>query len=378
MEQSASKLRELAVFVPGPSCARSRPTEQLEHRSHILERFTVANDGDLLLVPVTFDGTEHLFAIDTASNLTVFDNCFNLGRPIRQAVVATPSGKEIVSLFHSPIASVGTLSLNTGSLVQQMDLTLLRHVSGQEIRGIVGMDFLARYVLHINFDSGNMLFLRSVTNDLGRPVRILWEHGLPCVEVGINGLASPPTFVIDTASIFAGNVKRHLLTQLAQQGKAKRLGSSLTAGVGGTKVHDKWVVESVTLDGCEHRNIVVTEREDNILGLRFWREYVLTFDFQHDVLHVNKGCTVRNDSDIDASGLHILRVNNKVVVHSVDEGSAAAISGIEANDVIVSVGSDNVASLSMLSLRRRFATAGETVRVTISRNERVTQQAISL
>jgi hypothetical protein len=57
----------------------------------------------------------------------------------------------------------------------------------------------------------------------------------------------------------------------------------------------------------------------NVLGLGFWSTCVVTFDFPNDVMYLKKNEHWRRQNDVDLSGLHLVRVDGKVVVFSIDK-----------------------------------------------------------
>jgi len=333
-----------------------------------LEQFAVANDGDAVLLPVIFEGKKQLFLLDTGSVLTWYDSSL-LGRPRQKTTVETTSGNKSTEMFDSPNAMVGKLNLRAGAFVLGGDLRMLRLVSGHEINGIIGMDFLSKYVVQIDVDSGIVSFLPSASKVLGDRLPIFLQKEGPCIEVSVPGLGRPEKFLIDTGSMYFGNMKKELLEALAKGGKARKVGGSLTAGLGGTEANGKWLVESLSVAGLEHRHIVMTQTRDNLLGLGFWSRYVVTFDFPKGVMYLKKSNRACRPNDLDMSGLHILRVEGKTVVHSVDDGSPAAVSGISPNDVLVSIAGDKTDQLSMFALRRRLCCEGKELRITIMRGE---------
>ena len=56
------------------------------------------------------------------------------------------------------------------------------------------------------------------------------------------------------------------------------------------------------------------------------------------------------------SGLHLLRVSNQTIVHSVDKDSPAEKAGIRANDVILSLQNKDANEYDMQELRRFLKT----------------------
>ena|SRR5579883_1527512 len=346
--------------------AQSRGREAEGHESP-LEEFAVASDGDILLVPVTFEGNRHLFALDTGAVITMYDSELPLGSPKKRATIETTSDTRTVEMFDSPNASLGNLNLRAGPLVLASDLTLLRQVSGLEIRGIIGMDFLSKYVVQVDFENGRVRFFHSAPEHAGDRIPVSFQRNVPCIEAYLPSLQRRETFMIDTGSTYFGNMKQELLDVIARSGKARRIGDALTAGLSGTEADGEWLVKSISVGKFESRDVVMTQTKANLLGLGFWSRFVVTFDFPNGAMYLKKSKRPRPPNDLNMSGLHVLRIGGKTVVQSVDEGTAAARAGIKPDDVLVTVDGDRADQLSMFALRRRFCSEGKELHLTVSR-----------
>ena len=105
---------------------------------------------------MSFNGKTALFCVDTGAWKTIFDTSLRseLGQSLGTTTAATPSGFIEVELFRTPQASVGLLDLSSVDTVGCHDLTKMRYASGQEIFGILGMDFLRNYAIELDFDAG--------------------------------------------------------------------------------------------------------------------------------------------------------------------------------------------------------------------------------
>ncbi len=331
------------------------------------EQFPVACDGDALLLPVRVGGAEHQFVVDTGSVLTVYDKSLLPGRPGHVTSVETTTGVKDIDLYDAPDARIGGLSLRGGPHVLGSDLTMLRYVSGHDIRGVIGMDFLDRHVVRIDFEAGILSVLDSPGREPGAPFRIWRQKEGPCVDVAVGGLDRPERFLIDTGSTYFGNMKKAALEELAGRGKARRVGESFTEGLGGAEANGKWAVESLAVGPFRHRDVVLTQTRDNLLGLGFFSAYVVTLDFPNNVLYLKRHGRPCQPNLVDRSGLHLLRVGGKTMVHSVDAGSPAAAGGVRANDVLASLDGESTDGVSMLTLRRRLCAEGKVVRMTFAR-----------
>jgi hypothetical protein len=190
------------VTVAASGVAPVAKSEEAVPPELIVQRFKVTTGGGALalLLPVQVGGKDHLCMVDTGCSLTTFDSSLPLGKPRAIDTPLAINGKSIQVTIHDPPGiSVGSLPLNV-SVVCAMDMTNIREVMGQPIEGILGMDFLGRQVLRIDFDRSELLFLRAAPNGVGDAVPIEWRPGdFPRVRATI-GDADEYLFVIDTGS----------------------------------------------------------------------------------------------------------------------------------------------------------------------------------
>jgi C-terminal processing protease CtpA/Prc len=73
---------------------------------------------------------------------------------------------------------------------------------------------------------------------------------------------------------------------------------------------------------------------------------------------LRKGRKFNKTDEADMSGLHLLRISNQTIVHSVDESSPAQKAGIRAGDIILGVQNKDANNYDMQELRR-FLKSGD-------------------
>ena len=291
--------------------------------ARLLAEFQVPRDADELLLPVTFRGDRYLFILDTGSDLTIFDSCFrpHLGNAIRTSRAKTPSGEMRVDLFPSPSARLGELNMQNALPVICTDLSQVREVTGHEVYGMIGMGFLRDHVLKLDLDRSIVSFLRSAPPESGQPVRIFYRSLHPRVTADVAGVIAD--FTVDTGCSQSGNIETSIFDQLTDRQHVRAIGLTQSATLSGIKDWRNGRVTSVSLNGFTHRDLVLTEAQDNQLGLAYLSRYVVTLDFPNATMYLNPGKRFDRPDRRDMSGLHLLRSENTVVVHSVDAGSPA-------------------------------------------------------
>ncbi|HEV3445598.1 MAG TPA: PDZ domain-containing protein, partial [Gemmataceae bacterium] len=70
----------------------------------------------------------------------------------------------------------------------------------------------------------------------------------------------------------------------------------------------------------------------------------------------------------DRSGLHVVRAGGRPVVESVDQGSPAALVGLQPGDEILRISDRDAAQLKLFSIRKLLCRSGEKIRLTVQRD----------
>jgi len=131
----------------------------------VLAEFEYSGNTNDVLLPVEFQGQIYQFVLDTGSSNSVFDINFKdklgkqfpwpIPRNFRGALVHGKTAKGEV--FPVPKSKIGPLELKGFPFVCVMDC----NVFGGNIPGIIGMDFLKKYVVQIDFDNKKVTFLKG-------------------------------------------------------------------------------------------------------------------------------------------------------------------------------------------------------------------------
>ena len=201
----------------------------------ILERFAVNKGGDCLLVPVKIAGKERLFLVDTGCTTTTVDKAILLGKPRELAMTDTPQGKILVEVHASPDGSVGHVPLRIDSVLGT-DLNKFREASGYPIEGILGMDFLARYAVHVDFDRGELLILKQAPQSAGDVLPIRWNDvDLPALDAWLSQ-DQKVRFIVDIGSVShdSGSMESLTMRPMVKGGDFQEVGSTLSESAAGT------------------------------------------------------------------------------------------------------------------------------------------------
>lgn len=335
-----------------PKSTPNGPADQ-----NILAEFKIAKGGDAILLPVRFKGKDYLFLLDTGSSHTVFDTSFKheLGDVKRTERGLTHGGPIIAEVFEAPEAFLGPLNTQDCGTVICSNLKMHSSVLGRKISGAIGMNFLKKYIVQIDFDKGTLSFLQPLQNHhprWGNELSISYNPlGIPQITGNIlDGIKVD--FMIDTGAIGAAGALDSKIFEEILSKKEIRTSEALVATASGIVRSREARIGNLSVGSFEYEKLIFGEGNWSYLGLSFLSRHIVTFDFSNSRMYLEKGKEFKKNDETDMSGLHLLRISNKTVVYSVDEGSPAQKAGIRANDVILKVGNKDANTYDMWELRR--------------------------
>ena len=323
---------------PSPVPSAPAPRDQNE-AAGVTAEFQIPPEPAPILLPVTFDNRRLLFLLDTGCTSTVFDVSLRdrLGAPKKFVRAETAGNPVITQLFEAPEARLGPFSLRNSGPAAVADLKMPGLILGKEISGIVGINFLKDLILQIDFDSGRLALLPPSTApeaEWGRPLPMTFDrHGMPRITATV--LESIPVeFVIDTGLNGTGVIKVEIFDKILAELKLKTV-PILAATAGGSATGREARIPSLKVGPFEYRDLIIGDGPMNHLGLGLLARHRVTFDFPNNTAYLKKSKGFNRIDESDMSGVHLLRIEGRTVVYSLDAGSPAQKAGLKAGDVIL-------------------------------------------
>ena len=348
------------LFLTSSDAAEPEKSSEKFAGQKILAEFTFARGAEDILLPVKFKGKEHLFVLDTGASHTIFDISFKqeLGKAKRVGIGKTAGSPMVAELFDAPEAFLGPLSIQDCQEVACMDLKMPSLICGKEIRGFIGMNFLKKYVIQIDFDKGKLSFLNPMSHqnsDRGEEFAINYNSfGLPHITGYIlDGIRVDYSidFIIDTGSNITGGLESKIFREILAKKKLKT-SEALVETASGT-VRSRCIrISDISVGPLDYEGLIFGESNCFNLGLPFWARHLVTFDFPNNKTYLKAGKDFKKTDEEGMSGLALLRISNETVVHSVDNDSPAETAGIRAGDIILKVEHKNANEYDMWKLRR--------------------------
>ena len=349
------------------------PQPEISSTPQVLAEFSFPRDAKFILLPVTFQAQEYTFCLDTGCTDVVFDVSLKdkLGKRVLWPKKGRAAYGESIKVEYFPAreAQLGPLSLKGSVLVAVADLKRLSPRLAEKAQGIIGMDFLKKYVVQIDFDQGKVLFLsarqdfdlfsffrakKSEHPEWGEPVPIQYE--LFCDQPYIKGRILdhiPVKFMVDTAWMNVhGALESKIFKAVSLKKCEERVQALAAAGKEPTfDVKKLTVVDHLTVGSFEYQDLAFAKSNKSILGWRFLSRHVVTFDFPHDKVYLKKGKLFDEPSDFHLSvenlGFVLHRKGNHILVFSVDPDGPAQAKGIRPDDVLLRIDDHDLGSYTL-------------------------------
>ena len=311
-------------------------------QAHAVDRFKVFGDGDFLLVPVEINSKTYSFVVDTGCSTTTFDESLLHVAPKQIDQFATPSGAIPAGLFDVPTSQVGKYKLNEElQHVAGFDLSAIRRASGLNVNGLIGMDFLRKHVVRINFDEG-VLELDPDIRERGAATAIdltFNERGWLCVR-GSPKDCYETEFVLDTGcmSFCSGLLETRMCRYAEQQGQLQAIGSQSFTDAGQSGTTGIYRATAFNVGGNKLVNPVFQEAKFNCVGLFYLSRFNVTLDFPNKRALLTPGKRPYKTDGRNLGGMDLVQKDGKIVIDSINTESQAEKAGLHVDDEIVSLG----------------------------------------
>ncbi len=324
-----------------------------------------------IFLPVVVDGSESLWVLDSGASASVIDRGYaeSLGLELSGEIKGQGAGNTVDVAFATlPPFSVQGIEFKEQQIAVIELAGLFKSTSDLKVRGILGYDFLSRFVTRVDYANEVLTFYEPSEFEYGGDGTILdapLSGNLFSVEATVDGIHGGH-WMLDLG---AGGMTFHA-PYAREHDLASREGIyGVGFGAGGRIMHYQSEYETIEFGGhtMETPRISMAgydertegafaghERTGN-LGNTLFRHFVLYLDYENQQVVVEKGDDFGTEFPCDRSGLQLWRPDEAVVVLYVSPGTPADEAGFEEDDVVLTIDDTDVERLGgLLELRAMF------------------------
>ncbi len=341
----------------------------------VLAAFEITDDTNNILLPVKFQGEEYQFLLDTGSDVTAYDDSFKdkLRKMFIGPVTRTgraPHGKKIKYVtLPAPDAYLGQLNLKVSRYAVVTDLNQLVAEENRNFQGIIGMDFLKKYIIQIDFDNEKVIFFKGNKDidlfsflkpkenkhpEWGEPIPLKTKlfHNVRYIRGKFFDNTSAD-FLIDTGNYFSNDLQSRLFEKVNSNLVGTQHGSQSTTTVQSDNKGRKVIItERFSVGTFEYKEMFFQKSDSSILGQPFLSRHLVTFDFPNNVAYLKKG----RDFDklsippivIEGLELTLQYSGDEIIVSFVDPNGPAYRKGIRQKDILLKINDQDVSSFSIV------------------------------
>ena len=360
-----------------------------------LARVTTQVSSSIMFVPVTIDERGPFwFELDTGFQNCAIERTFakKLGLVVGplERLQAPGGAIERATVTGARLAVAGHELLNPR--ISSLDLTSFGPFFGRAPDGILGYDFLRRYVVVLDYENRAIQFYdpASYEND-GPDSGIVLDTSsrqpyVTAVIATADGRRAEGRFLIDTGSSDAVNLntpfaERHSISESTPRVLSVR-GQSIGGETAGLLVR----IAALELGGVRFSEPIASivsdavDRAGQISGEAL-RRATVTFDYSRNRMFMKPNRAARDPFESDMAGWYIVAGGTGLrdrLVFLVLEGSPAAKSGVQEGDRIVSVDGRRAQDMSLDEIRRLFQVEKAVRRVQLARGRRIIEVTLTL
>jgi hypothetical protein len=306
-----------------------------------------------IFVPITINCRESMWIVDSGASLSVIDIGYaeELGLPLSGEILAESATNTVELAFTTlPPFTAGGIEFEEQQVAALDFIDLFRRTSDLEILGILGYDFLSRFVTKVDYANEVLTFYDPETFEYtggGTVLDAPLTDNIFRAEATLDGAYTGP-WMLDLG---AGGM--FLQTPYA---KAHRLGRrdgvlGVIHGAGGRSLRRRSRYETIEFGGyaVEEPEISMADYDLDAegelvegqlagsLGNSLFRHLVLYLDYDRQRVIVEKGEDFGKDFAVDMSGLSLWRPEKACEVLYASPGTPADEAGFREGDVVVAI-----------------------------------------
>jgi len=351
--------------------------------------------GGIPFVAVRTDGAPpYLWLLDSGFETSVVNRRYadTLQLPAyTHGQAAAPGGHTDIGRIPGFPLHIGQATFDPDSM-DVIDLHNVEPLLGFPFAGILGHDFLTRYVVRLDYDRQQVELFEPVSFACAGPGQSLplWIEAEQPFVLGVlytDGRATPAKLKLDTGSLDVLGLNGSFVRQTDLVREDRPRLPALGAALGGTTTGYAVRLDSLSLGSTTVLRPIAGYSTDlerrgdaGTIGAALLSRFNLVFDYSRHRVILEPTPRLQSAMRYDASGVLLTGAGPdfaSVVVLAVDRGSPAAAAGIQPGDTIIAIGGVPAARVGLSGIRERL-TQPDTVRVQLVRRGRPREVVLKL
>ena len=356
---------------------------------------------NLILVKVRVNASPPLWFIFGGGSSSVINARFakDLGLRVQGKERFTATGGDIeAELIHGVSLAVAGLEV-FNQTVAALPLDFIESVLGRAIGGMIGDDFIKRFVVEIDYESGMMNIFAPASykySGAGEALPIRFIKGGPSVSAriklrGYNSVVGRFKVSIGTEGALIVNapfVRAHQLLKSVSKAQMGNTGDAL----GEMSRSFTGRVENVQLGRLIISNPLVTFSQaakgsearadfDGTLGAEIFRRLKLILDYSRQRIIIEANRHLAEPVEADMSGFELIaegRDFKTLIINEVMPNSPAAEAGLQEEDELIAINGQPVSGIDLERIRQMLKQEGKEYLLSIKRGEQTLQVKIKL
>ena len=323
------------------------------------------------------------FILDTGSggislDSTTVDYFHITPTPSEMTILGIAGTRKVSFVYNQKLRLPGLTVDSLNFHINNYDI--LTQVYGEKIDGIIGYSLLSRYIFNINYDSSKISIF---TNGRMRYPRGGWLYEpilrtLPVQTARIrDAITTNSRFLFDIGAGLCIMLNKDFLEDSNFLDKKRKLYAKEAEGVGGKVDMHLTVIKEMRMGPYRFKNIPVFVFDDTynltsypylsgIIGNDILRRFNLILNYAKREFYFMPNSHYQEGFDYAYSGIELYYVDGQIILGDVATGSPAEVAGLREGDVLIGI--NNLLGANIQQLKTALQTAGEKVRVIVTRD----------
>ena len=258
--------------------------------------------------------------------------------------------------------------------------SILSSAYGVKIDGVIGLSFLRRYIVKVNYDNNVMEVYEPGFITYPKRGHLLKPNFavLPTINIKLNKKDTAiENLIFDTGAGLNLLLTDDYVKDSCVLNPKRKVFTTQAEGLGGKKIMQTTVINKITVGPYKFRlvptyifkdefNVINYPHTLGVIGNDILRRFNLIINYPSKEIYIKPNTHFFDDFDYSYTGLGLYQINEQIRIEDVVAGSPADKAGLKPDDIVFAI--DNNFTNSMQTYKQALQSAGNTIKILILRN----------